>query len=431
MTSTQSKAPMAIVDSNIDSIPSKLPSKLPVVIVKDLPIVDVGGSRSLSPPLTLFVEGGAVPKTDEAPKSVRETVNINSIAEKDNTNTVNKKRKITSRYEKDDETESPVVPDLAAEDNVTVTSATYGFEFSCANCDNANDDHSDNINGSDEENVNAPQTDCPHGIELQGSNKRIKRSYPSDLIVVLDMDECLIHLETQEQRRERFIKWQFPFYSHDDKDKENNAACDGTVPERQEAEFMYVNENKVFLRPGLIDFLKFVTTRFETHIFTAGTKEYADSILDRLCALLEDTGAFSKRWYREDCETIDIWDPCTTFHLDRTYVKPLSKVAEWAGRDAQDLRRIVHVDDRVQNFLLNHDNGIQVSGWRGDDTDDEDLSKVTKVLQEMDHNTIGDVRPHLRKAFSESYLELKGQLDMMHFFAYRRTKGIDSQLFEE
>mmetsp|Transcript_11820 Transcript_11820/g.33943 ORF Transcript_11820/g.33943 Transcript_11820/m.33943 type:complete len:429 (-) Transcript_11820:108-1394(-) len=427
MTSTQAKAPMTTAKNNIDTTSAKSTKPRPTVIVnEDLSPGD--HSRSVSSPLTVVVEGGAVPKTEESPKTVRETTNFNTSVDKTKSDTGNKKRKIGCLYGKD--SESPVVPDLAYEDSVI--SVNYGFDFDCSDDENENDNdnHKENQNGNGKDYV--AETDCTHNIELQEPNKRVKRSYPSDLIVVLDMDECLIHLETQEQRQERCINWEFPFpncFPDDDQDKENKNACD--VPARHESEFMYVDENKVLLRPGLIKFLKFVTTRFETHIFTAGTKEYADAILDQLCVLLGDADAFSKRWYREDCETIDIWDPCTTFHLDRTYVKPLSKVAEWAGRDAQDLRRIVHVDDRVQNFLLNHDNGIQVSGWRGDDPNDEDLSKVTKVLQQMDHNSIGDVRPHLRKEFSESYLELKGQLDMMHFFAYNRKKGIDSQLFEE
>eukprot|EP00532_Pseudo-nitzschia_australis_P005532 CAMPEP_0168170692 /NCGR_PEP_ID=MMETSP0139_2-20121125/4320_1 /TAXON_ID=44445 /ORGANISM="Pseudo-nitzschia australis, Strain 10249 10 AB" /LENGTH=416 /DNA_ID=CAMNT_0008088221 /DNA_START=104 /DNA_END=1354 /DNA_ORIENTATION=- len=404
-----------------------------VCIAKDKSLSQSSLSSSLSSP-TLFVKEGISGTKDDSSKPVRDSHSINDENENGNgTNTVNKKRKIRccdKEYVTSNSDDSSFVPALTVEDGVVSI--------------NDDSDHDHDVDGDidvDDKEGEAElvsETDCSRGIdsdcELQPKTKKLKKSYPSDLIVVLDMDECLIHLETQEQYQEQHEEEQQDSYQEQQQDKWGFSACstENNDENKDGMEFMYVNENKIFLRPGLIDFLKFVTTRFETHIFTAGTKEYADSILDQLCLLVDNTEAFSKRWYREDCETIDIWDPCTTFHLDRTYVKPLSKVAEWAGRDAADLRRIVHVDDRVQNFLLNYDNGIQVSGWRGDDPDDEDLSKVTKVLREMDdHNSVVDVRPHLRKAFSESYLELKGQLDMMHFFAYRRKKGIDSQLFGE
>jgi len=263
-------------------------------------------------------------------------------------------------------------------------------------------------------------TDCQdHNIESKSKKRRRKNTELSDLVVVLDMDECLIHFIAQENE----IKCESSECNSEDKveeDRENIAVSGAT---KGHSKVMHVNNNKVLLRPGLIDFLKFVTTRFETHIFTAGTKDYADSILDQLCLLVGDQDAFSKRWYREDCDTIDILDPFTAFCIDSIYVKPLSKVAEWVGRDAEDLRRIVHVDDQARNFLLNHGNGIRVSEWRGDNPDDSALSEVTKVLQHFDGCIVGDVRPYLR---NESYLSLKDHLDMMTLFPHRRTKGIVS-----
>ena len=409
--------------------------RLVVIVNDDCIAKDRSLSQSSLSSPTLFVKEVMISETkDNSSKPVRDSHSINNENEKENrTNTVNKKRKISccdKEYVANNSDGTSFVPALTVQDGVVSVNDDSDHDV------DTDVDGDVDVDDKEGEAELVSETDCSRGIdtdcELQPKTKKLKKSYPSDLIVVLDMDECLIHLETQEQYQEQHQ--QQDRYQEQQQDKWGFSACstENNDENKDGTEFMYVNENKIFLRPGLIDFLKFVTARFETHIFTAGTKEYADSILDQLCLLVENTQAFSKRWYREDCETIDIWDPCTTFHLDRTYVKPLSKVAEWAGRDAADLRRIVHVDDRVQNFLLNCDNGIQVSGWRGDDPDDEDLSRVTKVLREMDdHNIVGDVRPHLRKAFSESYLELKGQLDMMHFFAYRRKKGIDSQLFGE
>jgi len=274
----------------------------------------------------------------------------------------------------------------------------------------------------DEDENNATTIDCCDDFESKKKKRRNTNTNtntePSDLIVVLDMDECLIHFGMQEEQQEN--GWQSSACD-DEEDEEDRENIDANGAATEHPTFMYVNENKVLLRPGLIAFLKFVTTRFKTHIFTAGTKDYADSILDQLCLLVGDPNAFSKRWYRDDCETIDILDPLTAFCIDSIYVKPLSTVAEWAGRDAQDLRRIVHIDDQERNFLLNYGNGIRVSEWRGDNPNDIALLEVTKVLQKIDANSVGDVRPHLR---NESYSTLKDQLDMINLFPYRRTKGI-------
>jgi len=257
---------------------------------------------------------------------------------------------------------------------------------------------------------------CNDNLESRSKKRRLENTERSDLVVVLDMDECLIHFMTQDGEGGNQSQSDSEAKVEDDRE---NIGVNGMS--KNHPSVIHVNNNKVFLRPGLINFLKFVTTRFETHIFTAGTKDYADSILDSLCLLVGDEDAFSKRWYRDDCDTIDILDPFTTFCIDSIYVKPLSKVAEWVGRDADDLRRIVHVDDQARNFLLNHGNGIRVSEWRGDNPHDSALSEVTKVLRMIDDGIAGDVRPYLR---NESYLTLKDHLDMMNMFPHRRTKGI-------
>jgi hypothetical protein len=353
--------------------------------------------------LTLCVEGVAF-LAEAEPKIVEEA----GSSETEST----KKRKRSSYETVDGDCSS--IPSLASEDDVLEQG-----------------DRDDDDEGTTVTAITTTSTeDCCHDFESQKKKRRRMTAESSDLIVVLDMDECLIHFGIQEeQEQEQNESSQASTSACDDeeeKDKKNIDASSNGVVAKVHPTFMYVNEHKVLLRPGLIKFLRFVTARFQTHIFTAGTKDYADSILDQLCLLVGDTNAFCKRWYRGDCDTIDILDPLTAFCIDSIYVKPLSKVAEWAGRDSQDLRRIVHVDDQPRNFLLNHENGIRVAEWRGDNPDDSVLLEVTKVLQKIDTDGFGDVRPHLR---NESYSTLKDQLDMMNLFPYRRTKGIWSTLF--
>lgn len=235
----------------------------------------------------------------------------------------------------------------------------------------------------------------------------------SELIVVLDLDQCLIHFQDQEENKGVVCA----------KNRNNEE-------EKDDPNFFMAHASKVLLRPGVVTFLKFVTERFQTHIFTAGSEDYADPILDQLCALVrgnEGDGVddvFCKRWYRDDCDTIQFMDPAKEECVMSQYVKPLSKIAVWAGRDADDLRRIVHIDDQPSNFLLNHGNGIKVPEWKGD-RNDQALSTVTQMLEEMDKEGFGDVRPHLRENPCPA---LEDMLDIMRFLPYRRTEGIVESL---
>ncbi len=255
----------------------------------------------------------------------------------------------------------------------------------------------------------------------------------SDLIVVLDLDECLIHFQMQDEQKENkgVVVCDKNRRKEDGEESDDNHPIDHPM-------FLSAHGEKVLLRPGLVQFLKFVTQRFQTHIFTAGSKDYADPILNQLGTLVRSENAggddessttanrdiFSKRWYRDDCYTIEIMHPHKNSCIESLYVKPLSNIALWAGRDSDDLRRIVHIDDQPSNFLMNHGNGIKVPEWKGDRNDCA-LSTVTKMLEEIDTEGFGDVRPHLRET---TYPALKLKLDMIKFFPHRRTKGIVQSL---
>lgn len=306
-------------------------------------------------------------------------------------NRMGAKRKYPSSQVEDNDADSLSLPSLELEDDISELEDDY-------------DSH------HEEGSAHTSAADVCDSCEPRASKRRKLNTDSSDLIVVLDMDECLIHFRMQDEKENQVVTSQ-----------ENSRE----QPQDANNIISINDENEILLRPGLVDFLKYVTSTFKTHIFTAGTKDYADMILDQLCLLIGNESAFCKRWYRNDCDTIDIMNPTTGFCIESVYVKPLGKVAEWHGRDSKDLRRIVHIDDQPKNFLLNHGNGIRVSEWRGTDPDDQVLENVTKVLERIDSQNFGDVRPHLR---GESYLVLRDHLDMMHLFPHRRTKGIGATL---
>ena len=203
------------------------------------------------------------------------------------------------------------------------------------------------------------------------------RQYESDLVVVLDMDECLIHSQ--------FLQMNSPGakYAHQVKRSNgfNNTSGDGsndvvdtfniTLPD---GELVRVHE-----RPFLHDFLHEVSQKYETHIFTAAMEVYAKPVLQRL----DPHGKiFTKAWYRESCE------------LDSNvgaYVKNLGFC--W---DEDQLKRTVLVDNNPLSFLANPENGILVSSFY-DDARDTTLPAVLDLLHELDQEV--DVRPTLDARF--------------------------------
>lgn len=266
----------------------------------------------------------------------------------------------------------------------------------------------------------------------------------SDLIVVLDMDECLIHSQFLSQQGRALSAPELDGGGDDDGGGEGPVMADKyrqaeARPTRstafhtdEEAEsiiaanceyFRYhladgdlVHVNK---RPNLDVFLREVTGRFETHVFTAAMEVYANPLLDRLESDLAGAGGgpaskFDGRFYREDC----ILDPDLG-----VYVKDLETVMRgrerWeagacdeasaeekceegdgsGGVDAVaafDGRRVVLVDNNPLSFLANPSNGILVSNFY-DDPKDATLDAVLELLQELDGED--DVRPVLEERF--------------------------------
>jgi TFIIF-interacting CTD phosphatase-like protein len=133
----------------------------------------------------------------------------------------------------------------------------------------------------------------------------------------------------------------------------------------------------ILLRPGVVEFLEQTTQRYETHIFTRATQNYADAVLDALCGRIGNPSAFARRQYRLDCEH------CLYLNND---TKPLDKISP-------NLKRIVHVYDKKRNFFQNPRNGILVKGFVGDPKDDS-LPKVWNMLNQLD--TATDVRDVLQ-----------------------------------
>jgi Dullard-like phosphatase family protein len=195
------------------------------------------------------------------------------------------------------------------------------------------------------------------------------KDYESDLVVVLDMDECLIHSQ--------FLQGPGAKYAHQ---VTRNAALGESMVDTFNIRLPDGEQVRVHERPGLHEFLARVSEQYETHIFTAAMEVYAKPVL----RMLDPHGTiFTHCWYRESC-TLD--------SSVGAYVKNLADT--WG--DTDQLKRTVLVDNNPLSFLANPDNGILVSSFYNDPKDTT-LPAVLELLDEL--NKEEDVRPVLESRF--------------------------------
>ena len=137
------------------------------------------------------------------------------------------------------------------------------------------------------------------------------------------------------------------------------------------------NIGNIHIRPGLEIFLEVLKEFYEIIIFTVGTREYANIILD-LIEKKNHIKYFDGRLYREHATKIG-----------NKYIKDLSKI----GRD---LSRTLIVDNNPHSFKFQHENGILISSYFGEKNNDRALVELQKVLLKI-YKEKGDVRELITK----------------------------------
>lgn len=215
---------------------------------------------------------------------------------------------------------------------------------------------------------------------VSSSLPQSKKKYQSDLIVVLDMDECLIHSQfLSSPAAARVFAHQLLQQRRQQSSSTKSAVCESFRVTLPDGDLVHVN-----VRPGLFDFIEKVTAKFETHIFTAALPIYANPVLDRLDP---DRTRFAGRWYRDSCT----YDPPP--NGSGAFVKNLTRLPF----NRQQLGRTVLVDNNPLSFLANPDNGILVDNFYND-ASDTSLAAVWDLLEELEQH--GDVRPVLKQKFA-------------------------------
>ncbi|ORZ35170.1 HAD-like domain-containing protein [Catenaria anguillulae PL171] len=170
-------------------------------------------------------------------------------------------------------------------------------------------------------------------------------------ILALDLDETLIHSSQTPSRilRAGAVRPSF----HIDVIQNND-------PRTHETFWVYE-------RPWAREFLATVAEHYTVLVFTAGIREYASQILDRLdphCQFIQG------RLYRDSCTDTSTFSSRAA--IGTSFTKDMTKVAA-------DLTRVLLVDNTKGCFHMQPTNGILIRSWYSDEKDCE-LQRLAEFL---------------------------------------------------
>lgn len=130
---------------------------------------------------------------------------------------------------------------------------------------------------------------------------------------------------------------------------------------------IHFNEEEDYfsIRPGCTEFLQELKEEFELCIFTASIQDYADWVIDSI----DPEGWVKHRLYRHHCLIQETEDE------GRMYIKDLG----YLGRE---LSKTIIIDNLLESFLNNQENGILVKSWY-DEQDDTELPVLVDFLKSI------------------------------------------------
>ena len=183
--------------------------------------------------------------------------------------------------------------------------------------------------------------------------------------LVLDMDETLGHFISNEIKNKYFSNYGYLIYDDKNNFNKNSENKDklkvGLFLIRPYAKYFLEELNKMF---------------YEIVIFTAGTKEYCDKIIDILDL---NNDLIKYRLYRS--------------HLSLRNINNDVKDLSLLGRD---LSKIIIIDNYPDNYKLQQDNGLPINSWTGD-INDTSLKDLLYIMKYLVKNNVDDVREIIRK----------------------------------
>ena len=197
-------------------------------------------------------------------------------------------------------------------------------------------------------------------FEYALEDEKIKEGVPylsfDKKILVLDLDETLIHADFDEEYSPNEYDTIIQFKSKNDnnelvkdkniEDSDSTSCCLSDVDEDD------IHSVGIFIRNGVKHFLEEVNKYFEVGIFTASVKEYADAVI----SFLDPENKLIKfRLYRNNC----------TNYNDSFTIKDLRLFPNL------DIRKIVLLDNSMYSFSTQIDNGILINSFFNNKKDTE------------------------------------------------------------
>ena len=129
--------------------------------------------------------------------------------------------------------------------------------------------------------------------------------------------------------------------------------------------------NEIILRNGLFSFLSSFKPFYEIISFSTETKDFCDSIINMI---EQDKKYFEYNFYKEHCVL-----------YNNNFVKDISLI----GRD---ISKIIIVDNDEKCFGLNKENGIKIKTFNEENSNDNKLFELKKILKDLYIQNFEDVR---------------------------------------
>ena len=161
-------------------------------------------------------------------------------------------------------------------------------------------------------------------------------------LLILDLDETLIHSDLDFLLKEKNVKYDTVLYF--DSEEEKNIPL------------------PIIIRPGIYDFLDYASKNFDLVVFTASDQQYADAIINYI---ERDKKYFKMRLYRNNCIFID----------PGLYIKDL-RIFD----SLKKLEDIIILDNSLFSFANQLNNGILITSFF-DDKEDTFLYNAKEYLE--------------------------------------------------
>ena len=177
-------------------------------------------------------------------------------------------------------------------------------------------------------------------------------------LLILDLDETLIHSDLDFLLREKNVNYDKILYFDSDEEK--------TIP------------LPLIIRPGMYQFLDYASENFDLCIFTASEPDYADTIINYI---ERNKNYFKMRLYRDNCIFIE----------PGLYIKDLRILISF-----KNMEDIIILDNSLFSFANQLNNGILITSFF-DDKEDDFLYNVIDYLEYIKNEK--DIREINKESF--------------------------------